>query len=87
MRLDEQLHQSKTHEEGLDPNCPVCAKNPMFAKLTRLVTSLERRAKQNEKDVKNHAVFYPEESIRVDAVAGEQRRVIKVIKQIVKGER
>ena len=58
-----QLHKSKFHREGFDPNCPKCISDEGLGGIIR---HLESCAKQNEVDAHE--------------VAGEQRRMIGVLK-------
>ena len=68
--LLEQLHGSKAHRDGFDPNCPVCMKD---RGINGILDHLNACAKNNEKDAKIG-------SVQARAVAAEQRRMIGILK-------
>lgn len=64
MTLFDQLHNSKAHRDGFDPNCPKCMQTEG---LDGIIKHLEKCASQNEKDG------------AVD-VASEQWRMLRILK-------
>ena len=80
MTISEQLHKSKAHRDGFEPNCPKCLKDlgPRDA-MEEIIRHLERCAAQNEADFKN---AYPGDldCIRASTAAAEQRRMIGILR-------
>jgi hypothetical protein len=84
LTIEQQLHRSATHKLGSDPNCPACAPT-LQDKLRIVIEKLERCAEQNEQDGGEEGVkFSLLDAVAADAVAAEQRRVIKVLTRLLK---
>lgn len=77
MSIAEQLHKSKFHRDGFDPNCPKCLQDDGIEGLIR---HLESCADLNEADVRAGDQGDGPSVIGPDAVAHEQRRMIGILK-------
>jgi hypothetical protein len=77
MNLNEQLHNSKTHAEGYDPSCPVCAQRPTATpSQNQVVDKLELRLRdlRMDRDIEIRALEARlQERFREDFAAGMER--------------
>lgn len=84
MTILEQLHTSKLHREGFDPDCPQCVKDEG---IDGIIEHLTKCAKQNERDAK--AEVNTTGGFEARVVASEQRRMLAILKsyRMLKGDR
>ena len=71
MTIAERLHNSKTHKKGSDPNCPIC--RPARPALKGIIARLRRCAAENQRE--------PADNKNAHAVAGEQWRMVEILKR------
>lgn len=76
MTLTQQLHTSKAHRTGFDPNCPQCLKEQG---LQGVINHLKECSAQNEKDFDSG-----ESDFSAMAVANEQNRMIGILRLLQK---
>lgn len=74
MTIAEQLHNSVTHKSRIDQNCPVC--NPTRTKLKGVIARLQSCARTNDAE--------PASDIEAHAVAAEQWRMVRILKDLEK---
>lgn len=74
MTIKDQLHKSRFHREGFDPNCPRCL---YIDGVKGIIAHLKACMKQNETDAANANVHMDIAKSR--GVAGEQRRMVGIL--------
>ena len=79
MTIKEQIHGSKLHRDGFDPNCAQCLADKG---VEGIIAHLEGGAEQNEKDCAAACRFEPSLSTAAifHDIAAEQRRMIGILR-------
>lgn len=80
MTIADQLHKSKSHREGFDPNCPRCLSEDGITGIIGHLKACERR---NRKDAGGptgpYHVTLSKDGAQAEAVANEQKRMIGIL--------
>jgi hypothetical protein len=74
MKIEDQLHKSKSHRDGYDPSCGKCVRE---GGIKAILLHLVKCAKQNEADASEMA------DPASAAIAAEQRRIISILRRLL----